>query len=151
MYKVWKQTNKNKTKNNNTSHNLQSSPFLVIWGQKLFSQPWIKSIKSIPLPQDKITILRCLWQKVLWKSSRFFTWNDLKYFWSSGPCKVRAECRKNAQESTTTWWCKQHKIDAEEETDLHQDTVHRTMKAPGMLYLFGFGGKKAFSCNWRSN
>lgn len=41
--------NKNKT-TTQKSHNLQSSPFLVMWGQKWFSQHWVKGIKFIHLP-----------------------------------------------------------------------------------------------------
>lgn len=87
------------------------------------------------------------------KAAGFF----LGMIWSTSgvldPAKVRAECRKNAQESTTTWWCKQHKIDAEEETDLQQDTVQRTRRASDTLLSFGFGRKKnqASSCNWCTN
>lgn len=34
-----------------------------------------------------------------------------------------------------------HKIDTEEETDLQQNTVQRTTRAPDMLYLLALGEK----------
>lgn len=47
---------------------------------------------------------------------------------------MRAEYRKSAQESIQQLdGVSKHKTDAEEETDLQQDTVQRTTRAPDML------------------
>lgn len=70
-----------------------------------------------------------------------FSLNDLKYFWSFGPCWSEGRTQEKCTGVyTTTWWCKQHNIGTEEETDLQQNPVERT-RAPDMLYLFAFGEK----------
>lgn len=45
-----KQTNTDQKTTTQKRHNLQSRPFLVMWGQKWFSQHWIKGMKLIHLP-----------------------------------------------------------------------------------------------------